>query len=81
MLQKTTVNKRQLTNLCLQVTKLCLPEAVLWIRTGFNADPDPAFYLNEEPDTDPFQEDKPMRIQADLNPGQTFKSQKFEILH
>jgi hypothetical protein len=23
---------------------------VLWIRIGFNADPDPAFYLNEDPD-------------------------------
>jgi hypothetical protein len=26
---------------------------VLWIRFGFNADPDPAFYLNADPDTDP----------------------------
>jgi len=25
---------------------------VLWIRIGFNADPDPAFYLNAAPDTD-----------------------------
>jgi hypothetical protein len=25
--------------------------AVLWIRTGFNAYPDPAFYLNADPDT------------------------------
>ncbi len=25
-------------------------EQVLWIRTGFNSDPDPAFYLSAEPD-------------------------------
>ncbi len=25
-------------------------EQVMWIRTGFNTDPDPAFYLNAEPD-------------------------------
>ncbi len=39
---------------------------MLWIRIGFNADPhpDPAFYLNADPD-----------------PGQTFKSQKVEFLH
>jgi hypothetical protein len=23
---------------------------VLWIRIGFNADPDPAFYINADPD-------------------------------
>ncbi len=28
-------------------------KAVLWIRTGFNADPDPAFYLNADQDPDP----------------------------
>jgi hypothetical protein len=27
------------------------------------------------------QEAKPMRIQADLDPGQTLKSQKVEFLH
>jgi len=37
---------------------------VLWIRVGFNADPDPAFYLNADPDPDP---------------GQTFKSQKVDF--
>jgi hypothetical protein len=26
-------------------------EAVLWIRNGFNADPDPANYLNADPDS------------------------------
>ncbi len=38
---------------------------MLWIRTGFNADPDPAFYLNVDPDPD----------------HQTFESQKVEFLH
>jgi hypothetical protein len=28
-------------------------KAVLWIRSGFNADPDPAFYLIADPDADP----------------------------
>ncbi len=28
-------------------------KSVLWIRTGFNSDPDPAFYVNADPDTDP----------------------------
>ncbi len=26
---------------------------MVWIRTGLNADPDPAFYLNADPDPDP----------------------------
>jgi hypothetical protein len=40
---------------------------VLWIRTGFNADPDPAFYLNVDPDADP-------------DPGQTSRqTQKVEF--
>jgi hypothetical protein len=26
---------------------------MLWIRTGFNADPDPAFFVNADPDPDP----------------------------
>ena len=37
---------------------------MLWIRVGFNADPDPAVYLNADPDPDP---------------GQTFKSQKVDF--
>ncbi len=47
-------------------------KAVLWIHTGFNADPDPAFYLNADadPDADP-----------DRDPDQTFESQKVEFLH
>ncbi len=27
--------------------------AVLWILIGFNAEPDPAFYINADPDPDP----------------------------
>ncbi len=34
--------------------------SVLWIRIGFNEDPDLVFYLNA--DMDPDQEAKPMRI-------------------
>ncbi len=29
-----------------------LQKPVLWIRIGFNADPDPVFYLNVDPDPD-----------------------------
>jgi hypothetical protein len=53
--------------------------AVLWIRLVFNADLDPAFYLNGDPD--PGRQSK-----ADPDPypdpdrGQTFKSQKVEFL-
>ncbi len=32
---------------------LSVIKAVLWIRIGFNADPDPAFYLNADSDPDP----------------------------
>jgi hypothetical protein len=39
---------------------------VLWIRIGFNADPDPAFYLG--------------RIHADLDLGHNFPSLKIEFL-
>jgi hypothetical protein len=48
----------------------------LWIRIGFNADPDPAFCLNADPDPGA----KLKRIRADPYPGQTFKSQKVEFL-
>jgi hypothetical protein len=41
----------------------------LWIRIGFNADPDPALYLNA--DTDPG-----IQNNYDPDPGQAFKSQK-----
>jgi hypothetical protein len=40
--------------------------SVLWISTGFNADPDPAFYLNADPDS---------------HPDQTLKLQEIELLH
>ncbi len=39
-------------------------------RIGFNADPDPAFYLNADPDPDPGSQ-----INADADPGQTMPSQ------
>jgi hypothetical protein len=50
---------------------------MLWIRIGFNADPDTAFNLNTDPDPGA----KLMRINADPDPGQTLKSQKDEFLH
>jgi hypothetical protein len=37
---------------------------------------DPAFYLIVDPDTDP---DPGSQTNADPDPGQTFKSQKFEF--
>ncbi len=49
------------------------------IRIGFNADPDPGFYLNSDPDR--IQGAIPMQIHADPDPGQTLKSQKAEFLH
>jgi hypothetical protein len=45
---------------------------VLWIRIGFNANPDPAFYLNA--DLDPGSQ-----TNADPDPDQTFKSKKYEF--
>jgi hypothetical protein len=30
-----------------------MPKKILWIRIGFSVDPDPAFYLNADPDLDP----------------------------
>jgi hypothetical protein len=44
---------------------------VLWIRIGFNANPDPAFYLNADPDLW-----SKTNAGADPDPGQAFKSQK-----
>ncbi len=53
---------------------------MLWIRLGFNMDPDPdpAFYLNVDPDTD---SDPGRRTNADLDqdPVQTFESHKVEF--
>jgi hypothetical protein len=43
--------------------------AVLWIRIGFNAYPDPAFYLNANPDPDPGSETNANQCGPD--PGQT----------
>ncbi len=43
---------------------------MLWIRTGLRAGPDPAFYLNTDPDPG---------SQTDPDPGQTLPSQKIEF--
>jgi hypothetical protein len=53
------------------------PLAVLWIHTGFNANLNPAFYLNADPDPGA----NIMRIHADPDPGHSLKSQKVEFLH
>jgi hypothetical protein len=44
---------------------------VLWTRIGFNADPDPVFYLNADTDPDPGSQIP--------DPDQTFESQKVEF--
>jgi hypothetical protein len=44
--------------------------SVLWIRTGFNADPDPPFYLDADPDSDPGSR---TNAYPDPVPGQTLK--------
>ncbi len=55
--------------------------SVLWIRTGFIADPDPDYISMRIR----IQGAKPMGIHAnpdpDPDPGHTFKSQKSEFLH
>jgi hypothetical protein len=52
---------------------------MLWICIGFNADPDPAFYLKAHP----VRGAKPMWIHANLDPdsGQTLPLQKGEFLN
>jgi hypothetical protein len=52
---------------------------VLWIRIAFNADPDPAFYLNADPDTDPDPGSQTNEDPGGSGSGQTFKSQKVEF--
>jgi hypothetical protein len=42
--------------------------SVLWIRISFNANPDPACYLNADPNPDPGSQ-----TNADPDPGQIFK--------
>jgi hypothetical protein len=44
---------------------------------GLNADPDPAFDLNADPDTG----SQTIRIRRDPDPCQTLKSQKDEFLN
>jgi hypothetical protein len=48
------------------------------IRIGLNADPDPAFYLNVDPDTDL---DPGRQINPVPDPVQTLKSQKIIFVH
>jgi hypothetical protein len=54
--------------------------AVLLICIGFSAnlepDPDPAFYLNADPDTNPDPGSQTNAVNADPNPGSTLASQK-----
>ncbi len=54
-------------------------KAVLWIRIGFNADPDPAFYIKADPDPGFETNEDPFR------PGSgscsELPSQKVEFLH
>jgi hypothetical protein len=50
---------------------------VLWIRTGFNADPNP-FYLNADLDPDP-DPDPGSQTNANPDPGRTLKSQQVEL--
>jgi hypothetical protein len=52
---------------------------VLWIRIGFNADPDLAAYLNEDPDADPRSQ-----TNADASRSESwsdFASLKVKFLH
>ncbi len=51
---------------------------MLWIRFGFNADPDKAFYLNANPDPGSQTNADPDLVP---NPGKTFKSKKVEFLN
>jgi hypothetical protein len=51
------------------------PDPQLWCM-GFDADPDPAFYLNADQDPDPGSQPN-----VDPDPSQTLKSQKVEFLH
>ncbi len=57
----------------------CHKRTGLWIRIGFNADPDPAFYLSADPDPDP-------GSQTNAEPSGSgsrldFKSQKVEFFY
>ncbi len=36
----------------------CFISAMLWIRIGFNADPDPSFQVNADPDPQGFNDQK-----------------------
>ncbi len=51
---------------------------MLWIRIGFNPDPDPAFYLSADTGPDPGSQ---TNADPDPDSGQIFKSQRVEFLH
>ena len=51
---------------------------MLWIHTDFNADPEPAFKLNADPDLEPG--GQPMRIHANSDRCQSLPSIKVEFL-
>ncbi len=51
---------------------------MLWILISFNADSDPAFYLNADPDPG---SQTNADADPDPDPGQTLKSQKVKFLH
>ncbi len=53
-------------------------ELELWIRIGFIADQDPAFYINVDLDFGS-REPKKMRIHADPDLGHTFKPKKLNF--
>ncbi len=62
----------------INVTVMWTLQAVLWIRIGFNADPDldQAFDLNADPDPDPWSQ-----TNADPDIGQTWRSKKVKFLN
>ncbi len=51
-----------------------------WIPIGFNADLDPAFHLNADPNPDP-DPGSQTNADPDTDPDQSLKSEKVEYLH
>jgi hypothetical protein len=49
-----------------------------FLRVGFNADPDPAAYIDADPDPDLWNQ---TNADPDLDPVQASKSRKVEFLH
>jgi hypothetical protein len=75
MVQGYTVYSVQCDNMSTLLTSFRFGSAWiltdLWIRVGFNARPDPAFYLNADPDPDPYPGEP---NQFGSGSGQTLKS-------